>query len=192
MKLLIVDNTDGDGDFNEPLIKVISGLAEYEVVNYSTVRSDERSLGSYNAVVLSGVPLYYPFNSLDKRLKYFEWLRTTNVPIIGICLGHQILGTLFGARLLRNKEAESGVVTLHIVNQDSLFKNMPSNFQIETLHRGSITLPSEFTLLASSDKCVNVISRHSQKKLYGFQFHPERSLAGEVFFSNFLANIHGD
>lgn len=185
--ILVIDTSDTeDKQFNEPLIELISRLADCTVVNHADIdpRGDFAKL--YDGVIVSGVPLHYDFETLDDRLNRLEWIRTTDLPVAGICLGHQILGTLFGASLIRDKEAELGACALERAYDDGLFKNIPMNVEVETLHRGSITVPQDFTLLASSDKCVNVISRHKTKDIYGFQFHPERSPAGHTFLGNFI------
>jgi GMP synthase (glutamine-hydrolysing) len=187
MKLLIVDNAEiVDNKYNEPLVNAVSRLADHEIINYKKLPPEEIIASKYNGIILSGVPLHYSFESINLRLPYIDWILNTRIPILGICLGHESIGSLFGASVIHNQEAESGTCILRMVNDDSIFQDIPPEFNIVTHHRGSITLPKDFVLLASSKKCKNQIIKHSQRDIYGFQFHPELSAFGDILLNNFI------
>jgi GMP synthase (glutamine-hydrolysing) len=187
MKILIVDNTDFDDlKYNEPLVNAVSRKAEFEIINYKKLPPEEIISSKYIGIILSGVPLHYSFESINLRLPYIKWILNTRIPVLGICLGHESIGELFGASVIHNQEAENGTCILSIVNNDTIFQNIPPNFKVVTHHRGSITLPNDFVLLASSKKCKNQIIKHKQRDIYGFQFHPELSVLGDILLNNFI------
>jgi GMP synthase (glutamine-hydrolysing) len=187
MKLLIVDNAElEDKKYNEPLVSAVSRLANFEIINYKKLPPEEIIASKYNGIILSGVPLHYSFESIELRLPYINWILNTRIPVLGICLGHESIGSLFGASIIHNHEAENGTCALRIVSNDPIFQNIPLEFSIVTQHRGSITLPKDFVLLASSKKCKNQIIKHDQREIYGFQFHPELSAIGDILLNNFI------
>jgi GMP synthase (glutamine-hydrolysing) len=187
MKLLIVDNAElEDKKYNEPLVGAVSRLADFEIINYKKLPPEEIIASKYNGIILSGVPLHYSFESIELRLLYINWILNTRIPVLGICLGHESIGSLFGATVIHNEEAESGTCELRIINDDPIFQNIQPEFKILTHHRGSITLPKDFAVLASSKKCKNQIMKHNKRNIYGFQFHPELSDIGEILLNNFI------
>ncbi|HET8884506.1 MAG TPA: gamma-glutamyl-gamma-aminobutyrate hydrolase family protein [Candidatus Saccharimonadales bacterium] len=188
MKILIIDNADViDGDFNKPLAETVAKLTDCTMVNFTNIPVESIARGEYDGIIVSGVPLHYSFESLYDRLNYLTWIRQTTVPVMGICLGHQIIGTLFGSLLIRDTEAEDGLYILSSARKDPIFNHVSTHFEVRSMHRASITVPDEFELLARSDKCANIIMKHRQRDIYGFQVHPEFSSVGVTFFSNFIA-----
>jgi GMP synthase (glutamine-hydrolysing) len=187
MKILLVDNTEtGDRQYNAPLENAIAQLTDLEVINYKHIPAEKTLQNRYSGIILSGVPLHYSFDSIHQRLPYIGWILHTHIPVLGICLGHESIGRLYGASVIHNTEAEDGTCALTIVHNDPIFHNIPLTFDIITSHRGSITVPNEFVLLASSEKCKNQIMKHKDKAIYGFQFHPESSDIGGTFLNNFI------
>lgn len=74
---------------------------------------------------------------------------------------------------MRNKEPESGDFNVEITKPDPLFDEMPNSIRVKQMHDDSITLPTEFELLATSTTCKNQLMKHKQKPIYTCQFHPE-------------------
>lgn len=190
MKILIIDTADvADGYFNIPLTQAVSQFTDCTTVNYQTIDSDKPIIGHYDGVVVSGVPLHYSFESIKARERHLKWIRDTTLPVLGICFGHQVMGELFGAQVIENLEAEDELCQLHIVADDPLIQNLGPDPIIKANHRGSINVPDEFRLLASSAKCQNHIMRHATRHLYGCQFHPELSDHGKIILKNFVGIV---
>jgi GMP synthase (glutamine-hydrolysing) len=187
MKLLIIESSDPEHKaFNKPLERMVAKVAEYEMRNYRDINEGAETVRGYAGVILSGVPIHYDFDSLYDRASRFEWIRNTTTPILGICLGHEVLGHLFSSELIRDREAEKGLLTMHIMQTDPIFEGIAgSKFKAQTQHRASVTVPTDFTVLASSRRCANTAMRHQTKPVYGFQFHPERSEVGALLLGNF-------
>jgi GMP synthase (glutamine-hydrolysing) len=195
MKLLIVDNTekkDKSLKFNRPLIEAVSRVADYEVANYTKVDQNYIAMRQIDGVVLSGVPVFYPANVINERANRLEWLKHFSLPVLGVCLGHQSIGKVFGSSVLEDIESEFGEASIQLqppVVPDPIFNGISGhNLEVQVLHRCAITLPANFTQLASSDKCPNQIMRHNRLPIYGIQFHPEHSPTGITLLGNF-ANV---
>ena len=188
MKILLVDNYDS---FTYNLVHLIQQLgATYEV---TVRRNDEISLeevAAYDRILLSpgpGLPadagLLLPIiqTYADKK------------PILGVCLGHQAIGQVFGAQLLNLAEVAHGVATpiLKTATPSPLFKNLPETFLVGRYHSWVLS-PKEFPKelhITATDAAGNIMAfQHENYPIYGFQFHPESVLTphGESMMKNWL------
>jgi GMP synthase (glutamine-hydrolysing) len=182
--VLLIDNTEADELlFNQPLLNAVTQFADCDMVPYYDVPATGPD--GYDAVILSGVPLHYSFDTIDDRKNRLHWLKNTDVPVLGICLGHQAIGGVFEAAI-KDNEAEVGDCSLQVLAEDLIFEDFGDEFTIKTNHRASITLPYGFRQLASSATCRNQIMKHNSKDIYGVQFHPESSVLGQVLIKNFF------
>jgi GMP synthase (glutamine-hydrolysing) len=187
MKLLVIDNADyEDRDFNAPLFDAIPTTVDFDILRYSDIALDGSPDTGYSGVILSGVPLHYPLETIAVRRRYIDWIRESLSPTLGICIGHQSLGLLFGASTIQNTEAEDGECEITTLKDDRILRGIPRQFNARLIHTCSITLPPNFTLLASSSRCRNQIMKHNEKDLYGLQFHPELSDIGAILLQNFI------
>jgi GMP synthase (glutamine-hydrolysing) len=180
MKLLLIHNLEPeDVKFNIPLETAIANHASFDAVFYISIPPLELLEKDYGGVIISGVPVHYSIDTLDSRLEYFQWIRQTNIPVLGICLGHQNIGRLFGASMFVEEEAEDAHVPLHIKQaEDPILRDVLTGMTVRAYHGCSISVPEDFILLASTEKCRNHLMKHRQNDIYGAQFHPELSEGG--------------
>lgn len=188
MKILAVNNAEPvDAAFNQPLIDAVSSMSNLDVIFGAELPVIQEDIATtYDAVIVSGVPRHYAFETIDPLRERLEWLRDIDMPTLGICLGHQAIGTLFGAELIRDREAELGKCTVSVHADDPIFAGLERTFVIDALHRASISVPEDFVLLASTSECQNQIMRHTDRPIYGMQFHPELSATGIRLLKNFV------
>lgn len=187
MKLLLVNNAKfEDRRFNEHLRKVLRSLSDFDEIDYNFLPSLEKINNDYSSVIISGCPKHYSNDEIGKRASYFEWLRNFTKPLMGICLGHQIIGKLFGAKVFYDKELENGTYTIQVIKNDHIVNALPNTFKAALLHSCSVAVPENFLHIAQSRKCKNQIMRHCEKMIYGLQFHPERSRVGTTIIKNFI------
>ena len=111
---------------------------------------------------------------LENVIKY---ARRRDMPVMGICFGHQLIGRTFGAQCTHDKaQSKFGTYEVHETTEgkkDALFKNLPETFGAQYAHKDSLTrLPDGAVLLAESDVCKFGALRYG-KSMYTFQFHPE-------------------
>ncbi|MFI4918166.1 MAG: anthranilate synthase component II [Legionellales bacterium] len=101
------------------------------------------------------------------------------LPILGICLGHQCLAQAFGGKIIPAPEIMHGKTSSIRHNNQGLFKNIPNNFQATRYHSLAVetsSLPPCFTVDAWAQDTIMAIS-HRQYPLFGLQFHPEAILS---------------
>ncbi|MBC7863710.1 MAG: gamma-glutamyl-gamma-aminobutyrate hydrolase family protein [Bacteroidia bacterium] len=137
-------------------------------------------------VIFSGSPTMLSETDLapykEKISAVLEW----NVPILGICFGHQLLGMLHGAKIYKGEEArENEKIT--VVEPNELLLDLNEQFDMMEDHTEGIELPENFIHIASSFQYPVEVMKHNQKPFYGVQFHPEVSGEdGMILFENFI------
>jgi anthranilate synthase/aminodeoxychorismate synthase-like glutamine amidotransferase len=116
-----------------------------------------------------------------------------NTPILGVCLGHQCIGHVFGGDVVRAGRLMHGKTSLIKHTGQSVFKGLPDPFQATRYHSLLVkrdTLPDclEITAVASDDESEIMGLRHREMPIHGVQFHPESILTheGKRMLKNFL------
>ncbi|WP_088816473.1 MULTISPECIES: aminodeoxychorismate/anthranilate synthase component II [Listeria] len=148
-------------------------------------------LDDYEAVILSpgpGKPTDYP-ETLAFIERYFD-----KKPILGICLGHQMLGTFFGARVVSAPEIVHGKTSAMTHNESQLFRNLPRTFDVARYHSLAVTgVLAPLIETAWTQDGVLMAMEHGTLPIYSVQFHPEAILSehGHHILKNFLEVAYG-
>lgn len=113
------------------------------------------------------------------------------IPILGVCLGHQCIGYVFGGRITRGPEPVHGKSSPIFHNSRTIFKNLPNPFEAGRYHSLVINpdgLPEALEVSAWTDDGIIMGVRHKEFPLEGVQFHPESVLTsvGHKLLENFL------
>lgn len=112
------------------------------------------------------------------------------IPIFGVCLGHQIIGHVFGANITKANKAMHGKVEVVINNGKNIFKDLPKEFSVTRYHSLAIkeNLPDYFEIDAQTKDNIIMAISHRYYPLYGVQFHPEAVLTeyGHEMVRNFI------
>lgn len=114
------------------------------------------------------------------------------VPILGICYGLQTIVHMLGGKVERAQKQEYGRATLRVLKEDPLFKGLPKEFEVWMSHADKVSvLPEGFVALASSENSPYAVIRHSERPIYGVQFHPEvtHTSYGKELLGNFLFEV---
>lgn len=113
------------------------------------------------------------------------------IPTLGVCLGHQCMGHVFGGVVKRADHLMHGKTCLIYHNDQTIFKNIENPFEATRYHSLIVereTLPSELEITAWTDENEIMGLRHKQYPIWGVQFHPESVLTklGKPILANFL------
>jgi GMP synthase-like glutamine amidotransferase len=168
MKIIIVNN----GTKNLRLLKHLAfkSFGSCEVVDWSNLMDVDWS--RYDLVVLSGsskLSVLFDKESLKEEIKF---IKQTKLPVIGICFGCELVAFAFGAKLAQLERKRRGLVSLKLNDQTLL----PDSDEVHVFesHRWVIEKAGRhFDILASSSSGVEII-KHTKRKVYGMQFHPEK------------------
>ena len=185
MRVVLIDNYDS---FTYNLSHLMKELG----VEVSVVRNDQfkmADLESYSKIVLSpgpGIPS--EAGLLTDVIRTYAGRK----PILGVCLGHQAIGEVFGARLENLSDVFHGVATpCHIVADDPLFSGLERDITVGRYHSWVVSreqLPDCLEVTAISDEGQVMARRHREQNVRGIQFHPESVLTpeGRKMIQNFL------
>lgn len=131
-----------------------------------------------------------PYEPLNLSIDYIA-LMNYDVPVLGFCLGHEILAVAHGGRIRRLDEYQNKRERIKILKRnDPIFAGIEeSELLLREKHRFHVhRLPDSFTTLGSSEVCPHEIIKHKEKPIYGFQSHPEVSgEQGMRIIKNFIA-----
>lgn len=186
MRLLVLDNYDS---FTFNLVHLIERCSDIPCEVHRNDKISIADVDKFDKILLSPGP------GLPKDAGILKQLIETygaSKSILGVCLGQQAIGEVFGASLRNLGEVYHGVaVPLKITQQDLLFKDCPASFSVGRYHSWVVDrehLPSELEITAVDDKDMIMALRHKQYDIRGVQFHPESILSeyGETIMKNWL------
>ena len=185
--LLLIDNYDS---FVHNLARYFQRLGQpTQVVRNDALSAEEIAAMRPAAIVLSPGPCTP--SEAGASLSIVKQL-AGQVPMLGVCLGHQTIGAAFGAKIVRAPQPMHGR-TSHIEHTGSgLFGGLANPLQVGRYHSLVVdpnTLPGEFEVTARSADGVIMALAHRRWPIFGVQFHPESILTegGYSILSNFLA-----
>jgi GMP synthase (glutamine-hydrolysing) len=191
------------------VVKELSGNPNGLIVHFSKVTPEWLAEIQPAFIILSpqGTPWCRYTGEMGVSLQNFLWTlpmaaEEMNIPILGICGGHQALALAFGGKVgpIRageddcmpyTRERQGGVVPLTLTASDPIFRGIDGKLRVVESHFDEVkVLPPGFVLLASDKLSPNQIMRHPTKPVYGIQGHPECSYSsrpeGKIFIRNFL------
>ncbi len=186
MKLLVIDNYDS---FTYNLVHYFGELgAEPVVVRNDKITLDEIEAMHPDAIVLSPGPCTP--NEAGVCLPLIERFGT-DIPILGVCLGHQAIGQAMGGDVIRAPHLMHGKTSRIEHEGKGLFRGLNSGFEATRYHSlivDEATLPAELEVTAKSEDGLIMGVQHRSKPVHGVQFHPESiaSENGHALLQNFL------
>jgi len=168
--------------------KLIGNFSLYDVVYDKDIKEDFK-IDKYNAIIISGSKSFISKGEYFKD--FLEFLKHVNIPVLGICYGHQIIAKSLGVevkhgtKMIKTPCPENPTdhgEKVHIIDKDEIFIGLDNKIDVYESHREYVD-PEYLDkfgikLLASSKSCPVEAFKHIKRPLYGVQFHIERS--GEV------------
>ena len=186
--ILLIDNYDS---FTFNLFHVIGGLVEEKI---EVKRNDTLTISEILALKPSSIILSPGPCTPDRAgicLELVTQVVESDQPLLGVCLGHQVIGQALGGRVIRGPEPMHGKVTSIHHYDDPLFADIPHRFKATRYHSLILdrnTLPDCFTITAEDDDGIIMAISHRTRPIHGVQFHPESiaSQYGTMIVKNFL------
>ena len=186
-RIVIIDNYDS---FTYNLSHLVKELGA-EVTVYRNDKFQMQQLEDFDKIILSpgpGIPSEAGF-LLDVIRNH-----AGRKPILGVCLGHQAIGEVFGAKLKNLDSVFHGVATpANIIEDDYIFNGLPQTIEVGRYHSWIVSnesLPESLEITSVSDEGYIMSLRHKDYDIRGIQYHPESVLTpqGKQIINNWLSN----
>lgn len=186
--VFVIDNYDS---FTYNLVHILRELG-FDESKMKVVRNDQfelEEIADFDNILLSpgpGVPK--DAGLMPKTIQEYG----PHKNILGVCLGHQGIGEVFGSKLLNLPQVYHGMVTpVHVIAEDALFEGLPASFNVCRYHswvidKSAISDQLEITSVAENGNIMSV--RHKEYRVRGVQFHPESIMTehGKQLIKNWL------
>ena len=189
MQLLMIDNYDS---FTYNIVQYFGELG----ADVQVVRNDEITLDGVAERIAAGVQRLVispgPCSPAEAGISVAAIQRFAGqLPILGVCLGHQAIGAAFGGTILRAQALMHGKTSVITTTQEGVFAGLPAQFTVNRYHSLAIersTCPEVLAVTAWTDDGEIMGVRHKTLDIEGVQFHPESILTehGHAMLKNFL------
>ena len=192
MKTLILDNYDS---FTFNLYQEIGALGgDPDVARNDAISIDDVVRSGFTHIVISPGP-GNPYTQRDIGIseELIDYASARSIPLLGVCLGHQVLGKHFGATVSRAPDPFHGKASMiRITHESPLFAGIDQEFTAMRYHSLRVeeaTIPTELRVTAISSDGVVMAMQHRDLPLFGVQFHPESigTPCGKDILKNFLS-----
>ena len=185
MKIILIDNYDS---FTFNLYHYLSSYCKVDVVRNDKIDSFEIIKRKYNKIVISPGP-GNP-NQAGNCLKIVKKLYM-KIPILGVCLGHQIIGQVFGSKIIQAKTLVHGKTSKIFSKKIGILKNLPKTFEATRYHSLIIdkkTLSKNLSITAETKNGLIMGIQHKNYNVHGVQFHREsiKTKYGLRILKNFI------
>lgn len=184
--ILLIDNYDS---FSYNLVQLAGSInPDIKVIRNDELAVDEIKALSPSHIILSPGPCYPKDAGVCEEIA----VKLGDIPILGVCLGHQAICEAYGGNIIHAKQLMHGKMSIiDVDNSCEIFKDLPDKIEAARYH--SLIAETE-----SLPECLEIVSRdtageimavkHKDKNIFGVQFHPESILTpkGRTIMENFL------
>lgn len=183
------------GQLNYNIWVIVRELLNSDASRVKAVRDtgDLKTVKDAKAVIIGGGPYSVYRRNISRITKGFvEKIieqGESGKPLLGICLGHQLIAKHFGGRIRKGVSGEYSYTSLELDTGSVLFKEVPRSIRVWSSHRDEVSkMPNGFRITAFSGMCQVEAMEHASKPIYSVQFHPEvyETQHGSRIILNFL------
>ena len=185
-KIILIDNYDS---FTFNLYHYLSSLKVHvDVIRNDKITSKEILKRRYNKIVISPGP-----GNPDQSGNCLKIVKSLykGIPILGVCLGHQIIGQVFGSKIIQARKLMHGKTSKITTKKNGILKNLPKTFEATRYHSLIIdkkSLSSDLEITAETKDGLIMGVQHKEYDVHGVQFHPEsiKTKLGMKILKNFI------
>ncbi len=186
MKILLIDNYDS---FTFNLYHYISSLGiKVDIVRNDKITANDIKKNKYNRIVISPGP-----GNPNQSGNCINILKTLHkeIPFLGVCLGHQIIGQVFGSKIIQAKKLMHGKISKIKSKKIGILKNLPKTFEATRYHSLIIekkSMSENLKITAETEEGLIMGVQHKVYNIHGVQFHPEsiKTKLGMKILKNFV------
>jgi GMP synthase (glutamine-hydrolysing) len=183
-RVYVIDN---GGQWTHRIWRVLRDIGcETKIISNTTPLSEIDA----DALVLSGGAPRVAWES-PRLGNCTDYLNEFHGPIMGICVGLQLMAIHCGGKAGPSKVPEYGLAKIKVIEEDDLFKGLPKEFLVWESHNDEVKDAPGFRVLAVSENCSVQAVKHLERPYYGVQFHPEvnNTEHGEEIYRNFVSIV---
>ena len=185
-KIILIDNYDS---FTFNLYHYLSSLKVHvDVIRNDKITSKEILKRRNNKIVISPGP-----GNPDQSGNCLKIVKSLykRIPILGVCLGHQIIGQVFGSKIIQARKLMHGKTSKITTKKNGILKNLPKTFEATRYHSLIIdkkSLSSDLEITAETKDGLIMGVQHKEYDVHGVQFHPEsiKTKLGMKILKNFI------
>ena len=185
-KIILIDNYDS---FTFNLYHYLSSLkVNVDVIRNDKITSKEIIKKKFDKIVISPGP-----GNPDQSGNCLEIVKSLHkkIPILGVCLGHQIIGQVFGSKIIQAKKLMHGKTSKIMSKKTGVLINLPKAFEATRYHSLIIdkkSLSKDLEITAETKDGLIMGVRHKKYNVHGVQFHPEsiKTKLGIKILKNFI------
>ena len=185
-KIILIDNYDS---FTFNLYHYLSSLKVHvDVIRNDKITSKEILKRRYNKIVISPGP-----GNPDQSGNCLKIVKSLykKIPILGVCLGHQIIGQVFGSKIIQARKLMHGKTSKITTKKNGILKNLPKTFEATRYHSLIIdkkSLSRDLEITAETKDGLVMGVQHKKYEVHGVQFHPEsiKTKLGIKILKNFI------
>ncbi|MCL2858605.1 MAG: glutamine-hydrolyzing GMP synthase [Streptococcaceae bacterium] len=187
-KIIVLDY---GSQYNQLIARRIREIGVYsELMTHKVTAEEVRKINPIGIVLSGGPNSVYDEGSFDIDPEIFN----LGLPILGICYGMQLITHKLGGKVESAADSEYGVAPIQLQSQSEIFAHTPESQDVLMSHGDKVTaLPEGFHVTATSPNSPFAAVEHTERHIYGIQFHPEtqHSVYGTDMLKNFGLNICG-
>lgn len=173
------------GQYNHRIYRTLKYLGVEVKLVQNSISLEEIESMNPKGIVIGGGPYLEEIGNSELILGRYA----NKIPILGICLGHQLMARHFGGEVRTADIGEYAESEIIVEEEDEILKGIGPKFKAWVSHKDEVSgLPKDFIKLAYSETCKIEAMKHKELRLYGLQFHPEveHTPKGPEIFKNFL------
>jgi len=182
------------GQYNHLITRTLQDLGvESRLLPSTTTIEQLHAMGADGLLMGGGPQRVRTMSDLTEELAAAARLiKSVDIPLLCICVTHQLLATVYGGRTDAAGKPEFGPVEVSVMDEGRILERLKPSFTAWESHNDEVVLPPPgFSVLASSESCKVQAMAHEKLNIFGVQFHPEVSHTsrGAEVFRNFLQAV---